>query len=231
MRIIAVASGKGGVGKSTVAYLLAKSLGSSERTLLLDFDICGPSVGVLMEHTTEKIVMKEKGFQPIQKSEKLSYLTIAAMIPADAAVVWRAPKKISLLKLFLQSANPAEYDYVVIDMPPGVTDEHDFLCEEASSAEALIVTTSQNMALDEAADSIAMFQARNMKILGLVENMRTLKCPNCDACISMFSKRGGELLSTDLNIPYAGYIDYIPGIEDIDPVPENIVSLLRKAIA
>ncbi|KAI5190947.1 hypothetical protein NEMIN01_1280 [Nematocida minor] len=228
MKIIAVASGKGGVGKSTVAYVLARSLVKEGRTLLLDFDICGPSVGVLMGHTSEKVLMKEKGFQPIQKTEGLYYLTIAAMIPADSAVAWRAPKKISLLKLFLESANPSEYDYVVIDMPPGVTDEHVFLCEAAPNTEILIVTTSQNMALDEAADSIEMFQNSRMKIVGVIENMRTMTCPNCSSCIAMFSKGGGQLLSEDLGVPYLGHLDYIPDIENMDVLPEKVLSAIRK---
>ncbi|EIJ88091.1 hypothetical protein NEPAR06_2330 [Nematocida parisii] len=228
MKIISVASGKGGVGKSTIAYLLATHASKTKKTLLLDFDICGPSVGVLMGHTTEKVLMQEKGFKPIEKTPTLFYLTIAAMIPANSAVVWRAPKKISLLKMFLESASLEEYDYLIIDMPPGVTDEHDFLCEQVPDANILIVTTSQNLALDEAADSIKMFQNRNMYILGLIENMRLLKCPNCHNCTAIFSKRGGEMLCDDLNIRYIGHVDYIPEIEtnDVMSISEIFSSVL-----
>ncbi|KAI5133976.1 hypothetical protein NEAUS04_1165 [Nematocida ausubeli] len=227
MKIICVASGKGGVGKSTVAFLLAKQASKTHRTILLDFDICGPSVGVLMDHTTEKVIMQEKGFKPIQKTERLFYLSIAAMIPSTSAVVWRAPKKLSLLKLFMESVSPAEYDYVIIDMPPGVTDEHDFICESVPEAEILIVTTSQNMALDEAAESIRMFQTRGMHVLGLIENMRTLRCPNCQNCISMFSKKGGELLAEDMSIRYLGHLDYVC---DIDSQENAAVSDLMQKV-
>lgn len=228
MRIIAVASGKGGVGKSTISYLLAKSLGMEERTLLLDFDVCGPSVGVLMDHTTEKVIMKEKGFKPIYKENMLYYLSISAMIPPESAVAWRAPKKLSLLKLFLESASPEDYDYVIIDMPPGVTDEHIFLCESAPEAEIVVITTSQNMALDEAAETIETFQSKNMKIIGVVENMRTLKCPNCSSCISMFSKNGAELLAKEYNVPYLGHVDYIPGIETAETIPKEIIKRVKN---
>lgn len=228
MRIIAVASGKGGVGKSTVSYLLARGLEKDSRVLLLDFDLCGPSIGLLMGHTTEKVFMKEKGFQPIHKEGSLYYLSISSMIPSDSAVVWRGPKKISLLKMFLESASSDEYDYVIIDMPPGITDEHIFLCESSPAAEVLVVTTSQNMALDEAAETVRTFQREGVDVIGIVENMQKMVCPNCSNCISIFSREGGKILADDLSVPYLGHIDYITNIEDTGYIPESVILSIKN---
>ncbi|KAH9385805.1 ATP-binding protein involved in chromosome partitioning [Nematocida major] len=224
MRIVAVSSGKGGVGKSTVAFLLAKSLSQKKRVLLLDFDITGPSVSTLMKNPSESVIMKET-LTPIKKTDTLSYLTIAAMIPIDSPVIWKAPKKLSLLSLFMKSADPSLFDFLVIDMPPGSTDEQNFLCE-ISGAEIVIVTTSQNLALDEAESVIEVYKEAGKEILGVIENMREMACPECGEKISVFSKNGGKMLSESVGVRYLGHIDQISRVEDLPGLPSSVSSLL-----
>jgi len=214
MKTVVVASGKGGVGKSTVAFLLAQALAEEARVLLLDFDLCGPSVGVLTGNIEEKVVKGEKGLVPLKHSANLFYLSISSMVQRDTAVIWRAPKKIALLTLFMESADPHVYEYVVIDMPPGVTDEQAFLCNRVPDAEVLIVTTSQNLALQEAHDTVQFFTSRRMRVLGVVENMSGFSCANCGTRTALFSSEGGRMLAEENEIEYLGSIEYLGGVMD-----------------
>ncbi|KAI5185890.1 hypothetical protein NEHOM01_1140 [Nematocida homosporus] len=210
MEIVLVAGGKGGVGKSTVAYMFAQSLSRNQKVLLLDFDICGPSVGVLTGIQTERVFPGVQGLTPLHKSDNLHFLSISAMISESAAVIWRAPKKAALLKLFLASIDPQIYQYVVIDMPPGITDEHLFAVTNLPTARALIVTTSQNLALEEALSTITFFQSHQIAILGVIENMRTICCTNCGTRNAIFSTEGGQLLAEEAGVPYLGHIEFLP---------------------
>ncbi|KAI5179695.1 hypothetical protein NEOKW01_0158 [Nematocida sp. AWRm80] len=230
MRVIAVVSGKGGVGKSTVSYACAMSLSKRNRVLVIDFDLCGPSIGVLFNHTTETIIKAEKGVVPIKYSDTLAYITIGAMIDKKAPVIWRAPKKLSLLNLFIESIDANMYDYVIIDMPPGVTDEHVFLSKTLPQTEILAVTTSQNLALQEVSNTIALFQSNGHKILGVVENMHQIECPNCSHSLSVFSKNGGRLLSEHLSIPYITHLDYIPKVSFSDLINIPGVSTIANYV-
>ncbi|KAI5191143.1 hypothetical protein NECID01_1312 [Nematocida sp. AWRm77] len=216
MKTVVVASGKGGVGKSTVAFLLAQTLAEEASVLLLDFDLCGPSVGVLAKDKGEQVFKAQKGLTPLQcaGTRTLWYLSISSLVHREAAVIWRAPKKIALLSMFLESVDAEKYQYVVIDMPPGITDEHAFVCTRVPEALVVMVTTSQNMALQEAEETMALFAKKGVCVLGVVENMSTLCCPNCQAPSYLFSKHGGELLAEEAGVKYLGTLDFVQNIAD-----------------
>ncbi|KAI5171071.1 hypothetical protein NEFER03_0473 [Nematocida sp. LUAm3] len=224
MKSIIVASGKGGVGKSTVSYLLARCLSQRFRVLLLDFDLCGPSVGVFTGSHNERVFKGKKGLVPVQHTETLHFLSISSMIPKDSAVIWRAPKKIALLTLFLESMDETKYDYVVIDMPPGVTDEHTFVIERISEGKLLLVATAQNLALDETLSTLNLFSNNGISPFGIIENMRSIACPNCKEENMLFSKNGVRLFSEETGVPYLGAINFLSSLEEDVPDP------IRKAV-
>lgn len=219
MKSIIVASGKGGVGKSTVSYLLAKYLSKRSRVLLLDFDLCGPSVGVFTGSHNERVFKGEKGLVPIAHTETLHFLSISSMIPRGSAVIWRAPKKIALLTLFLESMDEKKYDYAVIDMPPGVTDEHAFVIQRIPEGQLLLVATAQNLALDETLSTLNLFSSNGICAFGIIENMRSIVCPNCQEENMLFSKNGVRLFSEETGVPYLGAINLLPSLEEVFPDP------------
>lgn len=230
MRTLVVASGKGGVGKSTVCYLLAKSLSRSARVLLLDFDLCGPSMGLLTGSQQEKVFRGAKGLNPVQHTETFFSLSISCLVPLDAAIIWRAPKKAALLKLFIESIDESLYEYIVIDMPPGVTDEHVFLLQSQIKMCALIVTTSQNLALDEAMTTIRAFQRKKVPIIGVIENMQGLLCGACGERTFMFSREGGRLLAESAGVMYLGHIDFLCVVDVLNALPDAVVAAKKAFI-
>lgn len=187
---IAVMSGKGGVGKSSVTILLAMILSENKKCLILDFDICGPSCVVSLGGEGE-IKKAKKGLIPIKITNNLHVLSMGSMIKQDDAVIWRGPKKLSLLNLFYESID--NYDFVVIDTPPGISEEHYFLVEKGISS--LIVTTSQNVALSDTLKAIEFCKLNNINILGVVENMSGFKCEECNSITNIFASKGGLELS------------------------------------
>ncbi|KAI5169931.1 hypothetical protein PAEPH01_1109 [Pancytospora epiphaga] len=194
-RIIAVASGKGGVGKSSVAALIAQIISESQKTLVLDFDICGPSMTTAL-NATGALVKSAKGFVPIPVSPNLSVLSFGSILRPDDAVIWRGPKKQLFLDLFFNSSEG--FDFVIVDTPPGISEEHSFLSNK--DVEVIIVSTPQNMALNDTQRCIEFCQKNNMKILGLVENMSWAHCQCCNQNFYPFGNNGGRLLADEYGI-------------------------------
>ncbi|OAG28959.1 hypothetical protein NEDG_01098 [Nematocida displodere] len=225
-QVLLIGSGKGGVGKSTFSAMLSKGLSEHLRVLLLDFDLCGPSIGILMGDKGEKVFKGSKGLVPLEHSPTLHYLSIASLIPTGSAVIWRAPKKIGLLGMFADSIDSTKYDWVVIDLPPGITDEHVFAVERFPRAKALIVTTSQNLSLEEASGTISFLQKKQIGVVGVIENMSTFECPSCAECTPIFSKGGGKLLADASAVSYLGSIPVLPDTTIIPPALAALVSLL-----
>lgn len=192
---IAVMSGKGGVGKSSISLLLSSILSETKKVLLLDFDICGPSC-LMPLNLSGTIKKAEKGLVPLQATKNLYVISMASMIQKEDAVIWRGPKKLSLLKMFYESIDG--FDYVIIDTPPGISEEHDFLIDK--DVNALIVTTSQNVALNDTALGINFCLDNKIKIVGIVENMSGLKCKCCGKINNVFAKKGGEFLAMEYNL-------------------------------
>lgn len=229
MNVVLVASGKGGVGKSTVSLLLAQHISKRSRTLLLDMDLCGPSIGCMTETEEKSLGESAADISPVQISPGLHALSISTVIPRSSAVIWRAPKKNAVLEVFSRCADASAYDFVVADMPPGITDEHFFAVRRFREAQVLLVTTSQNMALQEASATLDFFQEHGLRILGVIENMRSFRCPGCGSCTHVFSKNGGELLAKDKGVEYIGHLDLVPGL-GTDHLETSVIETLAARI-
>jgi ATP-binding protein involved in chromosome partitioning len=219
--IIVVASGKGGVGKSTVAANLALALGrDGARVGLMDADIYGPSVPIMFGLRGERPMMVNvDGKGMIQPMEKfgIKVMSIGLLIDERQAVVWRGPMASSALKQFITDVFWDELDYLVIDMPPGTGDIHLTLVQTVPVTGAVIVTTPQDVALADAKKGIAMFQGQqiNVPIIGLVENMAYFTPAELpDNKYYIFGKEGGKRLAEDLEIPFLGQIPLVQSIRE-----------------
>jgi ATP-binding protein involved in chromosome partitioning len=229
--IIVVASGKGGVGKSTVASNLALALAEGGAKVgLMDADIYGPSVPIMFGVRGERpqmVNVEGKGMIVPLEKHGIKLMSIGLLIDERQAVVWRGPMASSALKQFITDVNWGELDYLVIDMPPGTGDIHLTLVQTVPVTGAVIVTTPQDVALADAKKGIAMFSGSqiNVPIIGLVENMSYFtpaELPNNKYYI--FGKDGGKRLADELDIPFLGQIPLVQSIREggDDGVPAMI---------
>ncbi|KAH9411012.1 NUBPL iron-transfer P-loop NTPase [Ordospora pajunii] len=202
---IAVMSGKGGVGKSSVSIMLSVALSEVGKTLLLDFDLCGPSAvcGLGARGSVRKA---SKGFVPVQVTDSLYVLSMGLMMNDTDTVIWRGPKKMHMLSMLYDSTDG--FDYVVLDMPPGLSEEHGFLCSR--DIWALIVTTPQEVSLHDCSRAIDFCMQNNVCILGLVENMSGYRCECCGAITNIFGSKGGERLAESMGIPFVCTLEIDP---------------------
>lgn len=196
-KIIAVMSGKGGVGKSSVSVAIASIISEKYKTLILDFDICGPSITSILK-ISGSLIKTTNGFKPIKCSERLDVLSFGSILNPDDVVIWRGPKKLIFLELFFNSIN--EYEYVIIDMPPGISEEHEFVSSKDLSV--IFVTTPQNISLNDTQRCIEYCISKNMNMIGLIENMASFKCECCNEIFYPFGSKGGQQLADeyDLNL-------------------------------
>jgi len=209
--IIAVASGKGGVGKSTVAANLAVALAQSGAKVgLLDADIYGPSIPILMGVTDKPRESDGRFMPPVQHGVKV--MSIGFFLDLNTAVVWRGPMVGKALQELLRGADWGELDYLVVDLPPGTGDAQLTLCQSVPVTGALIVTTPQDVALSDVLKAIAMFEKVKVPVLGLVENMSYFICPHCAHRTEIFKYGGGRAAAQRLNIPFLGEIGINPAI-------------------
>ena len=244
--IIAVASGKGGVGKSTVAVNLA--LGLSRLGLkvgLLDADIYGPSVPRLLD-IREKPESDGKKLKPIEKLG-IKAMSIGFLVKEDEAMIWRGPMVQSALTQMMNDVAWAPLDVLVIDMPPGTGDAQLTIAQRVPLKGAVIVSTPQDIALIDARKGIAMFNKTHVPVLGLVENMSTFVCANCGHETHIFGHGGAKATAEKLGVPFLGEIPLMPivretsdagtPIVDYDPTSAEarafiaVAELVAKAIA
>ncbi|KAM0671249.1 MRP-like protein [Ordospora colligata] len=202
---IAVMSGKGGVGKSSVSIMLSVALSEMGKTLLLDFDLCGPSVvcGLGVRGIVRKA---SKGFVPVQVTDNLYVLSMGLMMNDTDTVIWRGPKKMHMLSMLYDSID--EFENVVIDMPPGLSEEHGFL--RSKDIWALIVTTPQEVSLHDCSRAIDFCMQNDICILGLVENMSGYRCECCGAITNIFGSKGGQRLAESIGIPFLCTLEIDP---------------------
>jgi ATP-binding protein involved in chromosome partitioning len=219
--IIAVASGKGGVGKSTVTSNLAVALAKAGAKVgLIDADIYGPSIPVMFncehEQPEVKVVNGKNIILPLEQYG-VKLLSIGFLTPPDSAVVWRGPMASSALKQFISDTDWGDLDYLLIDLPPGTSDIHLTLVQTVPVTGAIIVTTPQKVALADATKGIAMFKQPqiNVPILGVVENMAYFTPEELpDHKYFLFGKDGGKNLSEKFNVPLLGQIPLVQGIRE-----------------
>lgn len=204
--IIAVASGKGGVGKSTVAANLAVALVRNRAMVgLLDADIYGPSVPTMFGINEKPKATPEQRIIPLEKYG-VKLMSIGFLIEEDNPVIWRGPLVTQLIQQFLRNVDWGELDYLVIDLPPGTGDTQLTLVQTIPLSGAVIVTTPQDIALIDASRGLQMFNKVNVPVLGIIENMSYFLCPNCGHRTDIFSYGGGKRTAERLNVPFLGEI-------------------------
>ncbi len=202
---IAVASGKGGVGKSTVSANLAISLGKyGARVGLMDADVYGPSVPILMG-AFEPPIMDRGRIQP-PEVRGIKLMSMGYFLPKDEAVIWRGPMLHKMVQQFLGDVDWGELDYLVIDLPPGTGDIQLSLCQTIPLTGAVIVSTPQGLALEVASKAIAMFKKLNTPILGIAENMSYYACSHCGERDDIFGHGGARRASQKAGYPFLGEI-------------------------
>jgi len=213
---IIVLSGKGGVGKSTVAANLAVSLSlAGKRVGLLDVDIHGPSIPKMLRLDGAGVQVKDEMIQPVEKAG-LKVMSIGFLLrDCDDAVIWRGPMKMGVIKQFLKDVDWGDLDYLVIDSPPGTGDEPLSVCQLVKKPDgAVVVTTPQDVATADVRKSINFCRQLRLPVLGVVENMSGFVCPKCGTVTDIFKAGGGERMAADMGVPFLGRIPIDPAIGD-----------------
>lgn len=205
-RKIAIASGKGGVGKSTVAANLAVALQrSGARVGLLDADIYGPSQHMMMGCHEQPMINADEKIVPIE-SHGVHIMSLGFLVDPDQPVIWRGPMVMKALEQFLTDVAWGELDYLIIDLPPGTGDAQLTITQKLPLDGAVIVTTPQDVALIDARKGLLMFQKVDVPVLGVIENMSSYLCPNCGHREAIFKAGGGQRTAEALGVPFLGEI-------------------------
>jgi ATP-binding protein involved in chromosome partitioning len=210
--IIAVASAKGGVGKSTVSVNLALAMArTGARVGLLDGDIYGPSLPLLMGVKEAPAVSPDDKFVPIKK-DGMALMSMGFMAAEGMPVIWRGPLLAQALQQFLNQVAWGTLDYLVIDLPPGTGDVALTLCQTVELAGAVMVTTPQDVSLQDVERGIAMFGKVDVEVIGMVENMSYFLCPDCGERHEIFGHGGGRDAAARLDLDFLGEVPLDPGI-------------------
>jgi ATP-binding protein involved in chromosome partitioning len=218
-----VASGKGGVGKSTVAANLALALAKlGLKTGLLDADIYGPSVPRLLDIRNKPQSRDGKVLEPIEKFG-IKTMSIGFLIREEEPMIWRGPMVTSALSQLLGEVAWAPLDVLVVDMPPGTGDAQLTMAQRVPLKGAVIVSTPQDLALVDARKGLAMFRKTQVPILGIVENMSVFVCPHCGQESHIFAHGGARRVAETLDVPFLGEIPLVPSIRETSDAGTPIV--------
>ncbi len=213
--VVAVSSGKGGVGKSTVAANLAAALvAKGKRVGLLDADIYGPDIPMMFGEKRKPKVSGDKGSEKIipLDAHGVKLMSIGFLLDEEQPAIMRGPLVSGILKQFLEQVEWGELDYLIVDMPPGTGDAQLSLVQIVNLDGAVMVTTPQEVSTGDVRRAVRMFERVRTRILGVVENMSGFNCPHCDGEIDVFGHGGGEQLATTMNIPFLGSIPLDPRV-------------------
>ncbi|MBL0720759.1 iron-sulfur cluster carrier protein ApbC [Piscinibacter sp. Jin2] len=237
--IVAVASGKGGVGKSTTAVNLALALAAEgARVGLLDADIYGPSLPMMMGLTARPESADGKTMEPLE-SHGLQLMSIGFLVEADNPMVWRGPMATQALEQMLRQTNWQDLDYLIVDMPPGTGDIQLTLSQRVPVTGAVIVTTPQDIALLDARKGLKMFEKVGVPILGVVENMAVYCCPNCGHSEAIFGADGGKHMAAEYGVAHLGSLPLNRSIREqadagrptLISEPDGEIAALYKGVA
>jgi len=212
---ILVLSGKGGVGKSTVAVNLATSLALSGKSVgLLDIDIHGPSIPKILNLEGKTVQAAGDVILPVEMAENLKVMSIGFLLRGgDDAVIWRGPMKYQMIKQFLKDVQWGNLDFLIVDSPPGTGDEPLSVVQLLEKADgAIIVTTPQEVALSDVRRCITFCRNLNLPVLGVLENMSGFVCPKCGEKTDIFKSGGGEIMANEMQVPFLGRIPIDPQI-------------------
>jgi ATP-binding protein involved in chromosome partitioning len=211
---IIIASGKGGVGKSTVSVNLARALQMKGlRVGVLDADITGPDIPKLLGIEDQKLMQGPEGIEPADASGIKAASMALILSSRETPVVWRGPMKMAAIKQFIQDVNWGDLDFLIVDLPPGTSDEPLSVLQLIPDlAGAIIVTTPQEVSLLDSRKAVNMVKAMKLPVLGIVENMSGLKCPHCQETINIFSSGGGERMAEEMDVPFLGAIPIDPQV-------------------
>lgn len=233
--IALILSGKGGVGKSSVTLQTALTLVSKGfKVGVLDIDLTGPSIPRMFGLENQQIIQTSEGWQPVKKSENLSVISIGFLISnKNSSVVWKGPKKSAMIKQFITDVNWGELDYLLIDTPPGTSDEHISIAENLRNIQVdgcFIVTTPQLISISDVLKEIDFCNKIGFKIIGIIENMSGFICPYCDECSDIFSRDGGLKLAEKLHLTFLGSLPIDPKfVELVESQHDNLVELYAKS--
>jgi len=209
---VVVMSGKGGVGKTTVAVNLAIKLAALGKTVgILDVDITGPNVPFMLNMTgmRPEVNTNSKTFLPVIGPMNLRVMSMAFLLESnDTPVIWRGPMKMGAIRQFLAEAEWGELDYLVLDLPPGTSDETLDIMQLIEDAGVIVVTTPQDVALLDSRKTVNMAKTIGRQILGIVENMAGYTCPHCGETVNIFGIGGGEKAAKELKVPFLGRIPF-----------------------
>lgn len=210
--VIAVGSGKGGVGKTTVAVNLAVALGKlGYKVGLLDADIYGPNVPLMMGVNRQPDVLGENRIAPIT-NHGIKVISVGFISPGDRPLVWRGPMLHSIIKQFLQQVEWGELNFLIVDLPPGTGDVVISLFQTVPLTGAIVVSTPSDVSLQDARKAIEMFRSVKVDVFGVVENMSHFLCPHCHHEIDIFSKGGVERTAKQFGVPYLGSVELDPDV-------------------
>jgi ATP-binding protein involved in chromosome partitioning len=213
-KIVAVGSGKGGVGKTTVAVNLAIALARmGNKVGLIDADIYGPNIPMMMGSSTQPKVGPNNQIEP-NFTHGVKTISIGYISPGDKPMVMRGPMLHQIIRQFLQQVEWGELDYLIIDLPPGTGDVVISLVQTVPLTGAVVVSTPSDVALQDARKALEMFAQVNVEVLGIVENMSHFTCPHCSEIIDIFSKGGAERTAAQFNVPFLGSIELVPAIRE-----------------
>jgi Mrp family chromosome partitioning ATPase len=209
-----VFSGKGGVGKSTVAANLALAFSQKGKKVgLLDVDIHGPNLAKMMGVEDRQLEVSSEGIQPVTVNDNLGLISMAFLLQdPNLPVIWRGPMKMKAIQQFLGDVRWGELDWLIIDSPPGTGDEPLSVAQLIPATGALIVTTPQDVSLLDSRRAVAFALKLNLHVVGIIENMSGMTCPHCGGHIDLFKKGGGEAAAGELGIPFLGRIPLTPEI-------------------
>jgi ATP-binding protein involved in chromosome partitioning len=209
--LIAVGSGKGGVGKTTVAVNLAVGLASlGYKSGLMDADVYGPNVPLMMGVNSTPMAYGDR-IQPLSQFG-VKLMSMGFLNPGDKPLVWRGPMLHSVIQQFLRGVDWGELDFLVIDLPPGTGDVQLSLIQTAPITGAIVVTTPSDVSLEDARKAIHMFHQVKVPILGIVENMSFLQCPHCNERIDVFSHGGGRRTAEEMKVHFLAELPLDPQV-------------------
>ncbi|HWG37008.1 MAG TPA: Mrp/NBP35 family ATP-binding protein [Terriglobales bacterium] len=211
-RIIAVGSGKGGVGKTTVAVNLAVALAELGQTVgLMDADVYGPNVPLMLGKSEMPRVLADNQIEPLA-SYGVRFMSMGLLNPGDKPVIWRGPMLHSAVQQFLRQVQWGRLDYLLVDLPPGTGDVSLSLAQSVPLSGAVVVTTPSEVSLQDGRKALNMFQQLRIRVLGVIENMSSFACPHCLRLVDVFSHGGGERMAEKFGVPFLGALPLVPEV-------------------